>query len=123
MAKDLEPVDQQIQGFEEPVYIFDDDRGRVPDFDKSELSGTVVKIFGISEPEDFDLGPVRFIKLLRASEPQDDEPWGIIIAASSPICGQVDGMARRGLTPFMAIMDQVPSQTKGHNPYWKIRRP
>lgn len=107
----------------EPVeYELINDRGVQPDFDKDTLVNQRCLFYGISaEPEDFELGPVYFVKLLRPIDTRDMEPWGVIFPASSPVVRKVQKQVRFNQVPFHATLIRRPSKVKGHNPYWDLK--
>ena len=108
----------------DPSYNLIEDRGEIPDFDKSSLVGQTVKIFAISdEPETFneDMGPVYFVKLHRVGTDAPTDPhWGVMFGASSVVVKQVQKQVRAGLMPFVARFKTTPSRVKGMNPYWSL---
>lgn len=109
-----EPVGQE--------YELIDDRGVQPEFDKAELENQRCLIFGISaEPEEFELGPVFFVKLLRPIDTRDMEPWGVIFPATSPVVRKVQKQVRFNQVPFHATFVRIKSKVRGHNPYWDLK--
>jgi len=110
---------------EQNLSIFDNGgRGEVPTFKKEDLNGKTVIIAGISdEPEDFQLGPVRFIMLYREGDNLKNEPWGVMVHAQSPIVGQVENQVKRGRTPFAARIERVPSKSHKGYSYWRLVKP
>lgn len=110
---------------EREVSTFDNGgRGEVPTFKKEDLNGKTVIIAGISdEPEEFELGPVRFLMLYREGDDPRGEPWGVMVHASSPIVGQVENQVRRGRAPFAARMERVPSKSHKGYSYWRLTKP
>ena len=110
---------------EQQVHIFDNGgRGEVPEFKKVDLAGQTVLITGITaEPEEFPLGPVRFIQLYREGDDTKGEAWGVMFHADSPVVKQVEHMVQRGKVPFLATLSSVKSQEHKGQTYWKLSKP
>lgn len=110
---------------EQTVYGFDNGgRGEAPDFKKADLNGSAVLIVGITEaPEDFPLGPVRFVKLFREGEDTKGEPWGVMFRDGSTIVKQVENQVQRGRVPFIGKLEMVKSTQHKGQTYWKISKP
>lgn len=99
------------------------DRGIVPDDNfKDGLDGTPVTVVGISGPEEFPMGDVYFILLYREGDNTDQDAWGVMFPATSPIVTQTLRMAARGALPFTGTVHRNDSKSQKGQTYWTFSR-
>lgn len=98
------------------------DHGREPDFTKESLIGVPVIVVGIVGPESFPLGHVYFILLRRKLDSSEDEPWGVMFPAASPVVVATLRAARQKMLPFVGILDRTTSASDEDRQYWNWRR-
>lgn len=99
------------------------DHGNVPDWDKDELSGTVVTVVGVVGPEEYNLGDVYFVLLYRDGDDHALDAWGVMIPASSPFVKQCLAMARQGYLPFRTGIEKRDSAQHRGQSYWVAFKP